>query len=416
MKIGLYVNSLSPKGAAQARFQSAIFEGLLKHNTARHQFVVLAEAVPDGLKNMPNLEQVSLQKNPARARLLKVGERHLCHFGSKVCKHLGKRWLKMSERLWKRAHPEPAYYRQLRELDIRLIWYVNGHELPSWLPFIKTVWDVNHRIHSMYPEFSYTRFKFDGLDQPLSMTKASYLIVGTEEGKRQLTSMFGVYEPKIRVIPFPTPILPESGGVKAELNLGFKHTAPYLFFPARFWPHKNHVVAVAALRVLRERWNIILNLVFSGVDEGNLSHVLNYAEVIGVRDQVRYVGSVSEVELANLYRNALALTFVAAVGPDNLPPLEAMALQCPVIVADVPGAREQFGDACLFFETYDEVSLASQIIRLLDESQLRESLIEKGLRRARQWSTEDYAAEVVKIFDEFESIARSWANNSVLFS
>jgi len=88
--------------------------------------------------------------------------------------------------------------------------------------------------------------------------------------------------------------------------------------------------------------------VFSGADEGNLSYILKHAEALGVREQVDYRGRVSDEALLALYRGALALVFASAVAPDNLQPLEAMALGCPVIAADVPGAREQYGDAALF--------------------------------------------------------------------
>jgi glycosyltransferase involved in cell wall biosynthesis len=313
--------------------------------------------------------------------------------------------------------PEPKYYKQLRELNVRLLWNMNQHELPTSLPFVRTIWDVNHCIHSMYPEYSYTRFTFDGCDGNMaySLARASYVIVGTEEGKRQVVSMFGVHEGKVRVIPFPTPVLSVSRQCSQQVSEAIHHS-PYLFYPARFWPHKNHVVILAALKVLRDQRNIRLRCILSGADEGNLRYVLQYAEKLGVGDQVKYLGVVSDEDLASLYSGALALVYASAVGPDNLPPLEAMSLDCPVITARVPGAREQYGDAALYFDPMSEHELADCINQLLDNKSVREKLMRNGRARAASWTVQDYANAVVSVFDEFASIARAWERCDSVFT
>jgi hypothetical protein len=40
---------------------------------------------------------------------------------------------------------------------------------------------------------------------------------------------------------------------------------------------------------------------------------------------------------------------------------------------------------------------------------LRQSLVERGLKRARQWTGEDYVRSVLAVIDEFEPIRRCWA-------
>lgn len=418
MRIGLYVTSLNPKGVSQARFQTSVLEGLARHNAGRHHFTVFADSDTTGFDDNESFAYVKLRRERKPRGTKDFLKRHFGRVGRSASRVLRLKEGRILEvlRRWRESEKiERPYYAQLRESGIRLMWWVNGHELPSWLPFVKTVWEANHRIHSMYPEYSYTRFRFEGLDTPLSLAKASYLITGTEEGKRQLITMFGVYERKVRVIPFPTPILP-AGSETSRPDLVREIGRPYVFYPARLWPHKNHVVIVAALRILRDKWQLTVNLVLSGVDEGNLSYVLDYAQALGVRNQIVYAGQVSDAHLVSLYKNALALVYASAVGPDNMPPLEAMAVGCPAIVADVPGAREQYGDAALFFDPVDEVALSNLIKQLLDDPSAREVLISKGLTRAGQWSVEDYAAEVFSIFEEFELIARAWGSSEAVFT
>jgi glycosyltransferase involved in cell wall biosynthesis len=85
-----------------------------------------------------------------------------------------------------------------------------------------------------------------------------------------------------------------------------------------------------------------------------------------------------------------------------------MALDCPVITADVPGAREQYGDAALFFHPTDERDLAKQIHSLVVDVDLRNAQIERGRKRAGAWTAEHYVREVLSIIDEFRLIARAW--------
>jgi glycosyltransferase involved in cell wall biosynthesis len=301
----------------------------------------------------------------------------------------------------------------MRDLNIRLLWNMNQHELKVPVPFMRTIWEANHRIHPMYPEYSHTVHGFDGLDAGMadSLARASYVITGTKEGKRQLVEMLGVSEAKVRVIPFPTPILPDPKSESVAAPLG-----RYILYPARFWPHKNHVVILDALKILKQDYSIELPCVFTGADRGNLAYVLSYAKRLGIQDLIDYRGEVTDEELAALYMSAVALVYASAMGPDNLPPLEAMALACPVITADVPGAREQCGDAALYFGSTDERSLVDLLLMLLADKPIRQQQILRGKERITKLSGDDYATAVMNILDEFSAIARAWERCDSMFT
>jgi glycosyltransferase involved in cell wall biosynthesis len=407
MNIGIYLKTLTPASPAGARFQKAVFEGLRGLDTPHYRYVVFSDAEPHGGSADDHIRYVRIAELTRRerwARQAKLAVGGAMRFGLRLI-GAGQGGAHRAIGDW--LAYEPPYYRQLREHNIRLIWNMSEHEMHSFVPFIKVVWDVNYRIHTMYPEYSYAKRGFDSNEAAISTVhRASYVIVGTEEGRRQLVDFYGVHAGKVRVVPFPTPQLAASqptpdGGKRPRGE-------PYLFYPARFWPHKNHAVLIAALKVLRDRSGAAPRCVFSGLDEGNLDYVLRYAQSLGVQDQIDYVGNVPEAELSALYRNAAALVYCSAVGPDNLPPLEAMSLSCPVITADVPGAREQYGDAALFFPPTDEHQLADRIEELMGDPRLRATLVRRGLKRAEAWTADDYARAVVSIFDEFAPIARAW--------
>jgi len=106
------------------------------------------------------------------------------------------------------------------------------------------------------------------------------------------------------------------------------------------------------------------------------------------------LGPVDDAALKALYRNALALVFPSTYEGFGLPPLEAMAAGCPVAASTAPALREVCGDAALFFDPLSPDAIAQALRRLADEPNLRVELVERGRRRAAQF-TWDAAAQAL---------------------
>jgi glycosyltransferase involved in cell wall biosynthesis len=121
------------------------------------------------------------------------------------------------------------------------------------------------------------------------------------------------------------------------------------------------------------------------------------------------LGFVPQEDMAPLYSNAFALTFTTFFGPDNLPPLEAMSLGCPVIASNVPGAKEQLGDGALLVDPKKPEEIAGAIKLLWEDGNFRQDLIKKGLARSQKWTVQDYAQKIFSIIDEFEAVRRCWS-------
>jgi len=147
--------------------------------------------------------------------------------------------------------------------------------------------------------------------------------------------------------------------------------------------------------------------VLTGSDKGQLAHVRSLAHDVGIADLVHFLGFVDNDDLVALYQHAHGLTYLSFFGPENLPPLEAFALGCPVVAADVPGAREQLGDAALLVPPTDPAEMAAAVRRFEDPA-LRQELIERGRRRAKDRTPAGYVGGVLRFLDEFERTRRCW--------
>jgi glycosyltransferase involved in cell wall biosynthesis len=123
------------------------------------------------------------------------------------------------------------------------------------------------------------------------------------------------------------------------------------------------------------------------------------------------LGVVSYEDMVKLYTNSLAFTFASFFGPDNLPPLEAFALGCPVTASRVSGAAEQLGDAVVLFDPANPEDIAEAIFTISHNQQLRARLVRKGAEIALARTPQSYMSQVCNILDKFECIRRCWGHN-----
>lgn len=291
---------------------------------------------------------------------------------------------------------------------IDLLWFPTPDYEPVECPYIFTVWDLEHRAQPYFPEVS-EKGEWNGREKYFSkaLKRASYVITGTEVGKREITGSFGVNPDRVRLLPHPTPSFAlASPGVRplsGHLNL----RPPYVVYPAQFWAHKNHIGLIESVAILRDQ-GLRIDCALVGSDKGNRKHVEKRVRELKIEDQVHFLGFVSREDLVALYQNALALVYPSLCGPENLPPLEAMALGCPVINADIEGAKEQLGDAAVLVRATESSAIADAIKNLSSTPSRRKELIEKGRLRAKGYTEREFTLDLEKIFNEYRVIRGLW--------
>lgn len=309
---------------------------------------------------------------------------------------------------------ESSLDRAARKHGIEVLWTVGFNPIFTELPYITVVWDLQHRLQPWFPEVS-VRGEWDARELTYSwfLRRASVVITGTKVGQKELEQFYQIPLERTRVLPYPTPSFALSAGETSSAVLK-KYGIPenYLFYPAQFWAHKNHANLLLALRQLREDYRLSFPVVFVGSDQGNLSHVKQMTNNLHLDSQAHILSFVPQEDLIALYKNAFALSYVSFFGPDNLPPLEAFALGCPVIASKVPGAEEQLGDAALLVDPRYPDDIALAIKSLYMDRQMRNTLVQRGFKRASEWTGRDYVRGVFQILDEFEGIRRCWGKFS----
>lgn len=182
----------------------------------------------------------------------------------------------------------------------------------------------------------------------------------------------------------------------------------FLLYPAQFWPHKNHVNLLHALKILETQYNLSPPLVLTGADKGNLNHVQGVINQLDLLTRVRLLGFIPDADLAALYRTAAMTVFPSFFGTDNLPPLEALHHGRPVVASDISGARDQLGDAVEYFDPTDPDRIAEQIARVLNDTGLRENIIFKGRALCSARTPDNFIQNVYEVFNRVQSVLTNW--------
>ncbi len=103
--------------------------------------------------------------------------------------------------------------------------------------------------------------------------------------------------------------------------------------------------------------------------------------------RINFIGQVNDTEhLVKLYKSATCLVFPSFYESAGLPPIEAMACNCPVIVSAIPALEEYCGDAALYCDPNNTDDIATKIQYLLKNDTLRNAYRSKGLENAKKYN------------------------------
>lgn len=255
------------------------------------------------------------------------------------------------------------------------------------LPSAVTVHDIQYRH---YPEnFPRLKLAWLRLNVPHSVRRCEVVTVPSEWAKKDLVASFHVDPEKVRVVPFGSEdLFGESPSPADAVRQRYRLERPFFLFPARTYPHKNHRFLVEAYAPLAGEADLVL----TGPPWFRDGEVAAAARRMGLAGSVRHVGLVPRGDLAGLYRGAAALTYPSRFEGFGAPVLEAMALGCPVLASNVTALPEVAGDAGILLDPDDLDGWRDAMARVLHDSALRDGLVEKGRRRASQFSWERSAA------------------------
>jgi glycosyltransferase involved in cell wall biosynthesis len=315
---------------------------------------------------------------------------------------------------------QPAAKKWFDDLGIELMIYPTHDNLSfeTRTPYLQAIHDLQHRLHPEFPEVS-ANGEWERREYTLKniVRYATLLIADSEIGREDILRFYGDYigPDRVKVLPFlPASYLnPNVSELeKQRVRMHYQLPERFLFYPAQFWPHKNHLRVVQALGLIRAQHGVDVPIVLCGSNTGELrrrtfKELMTAAQRLKIEKNIYSLGYVSNGGMSALYAEATALVMPTFFGPTNIPPIEAASFGCPVLTADIRGIREQVGDGAVLVDPRSVESIADGIYRLWEDEDLRQSVSEKLRRRLGCYTQDDFRRRLIEIVGEAKEIVQS---------
>ena len=172
---------------------------------------------------------------------------------------------------------------------------------------------------------------------------------------------------------------------------------PYFFYPANFWPHKNHLgLLVGYHQYLRSQGDQAWDLVLTGADyQGGLGRARETAASLCIADRVHFTGYVSDDELGTIWQQAGALVFPSLHEGFGIPLIEAMHHRIPILTSPAYSLLEIGGSAALYFNPMKPDQIAARMRELASSPALADSLRYLGSARLAKFTDAAESLHVV---------------------
>ena len=192
---------------------------------------------------------------------------------------------------------------------------------------------------------------------------------------------------------------PDQGSVDADrsnLGIGLR---PYMFYPANYWPHKNHRMLLTAYGMFLSRNpESDLDLVFTGALEELEKDLKRAVEQMGLTERVHFLGFLPHEQLEVVWYGCDFLIFPSLYEGFGIPVLEAMSIRKPVLCSNTTSLPEVAGKSALYFDPRKPGDIVNCLERMANDSALREDLSNRGYSRAANFRSETMIHKYLDVF------------------
>lgn len=255
---------------------------------------------------------------------------------------------------------------------------------------LPTIYNPHDLQHLHYPEF-FSPAEIARRDTVYSagVHFSQAVAVASNWVQQDICDHYHVPSAKTQVIPWAPPteaIVDVTPSEIADVQIKYKVTGPFAFYPAYTWPHKNHLRLLEGLALVRDRWNLKVTLVCCGLQTDFWTNIEQRLTSLQLNDQVQFIGHVTGAELRALYSLSqfviVPSLFEAACGPLY----EAWSEGVPAACSSVTSLPEQAGEAALLFDPLSIEEIADVILTLSTRPEIRQDLKTKGAKRLEDFS------------------------------
>jgi len=302
--------------------------------------------------------------------------------------------------LWKKFK-YPKIEKIIGEVD--LLFYPNFTILPSDCSNIIIV--IHDLSYLKFPQYVENKnLLFLKKEVPHALKKAKQIVADSEATKKEIIKNFKISPEKILVIygAISNKFYKKCGSKDIKKNKEkYKIRHNYLLFVGTLEPRKNIIRLLEAYQDLSRSIRNKYQLVLAGSEGWQDKHIIKkIKEVSDSNNRVIVPGYVPEEDLPALYSGAYLFLYPSFYEGFGMPILEAMACKTPVITSNTSSMPEVAGDAALLVNPSNIEEIKESIIKIINDSALRTSLIKRGQKQIQKFSWTKSAEKLIKVFEK----------------
>jgi glycosyltransferase involved in cell wall biosynthesis len=267
---------------------------------------------------------------------------------------------------------------------------------------VKSIIVIHDLTYIKFPEYMQaTNLKYMSKLMPASVRRANHIITVSESSKKDIIEHFGLNPGQVSVIPNAVDhdvFYPRGDAAKVLKKYGLP--AKYIHFHGTIEPRKNVEGLLDAYATLPEETKNEYALVLTGGKGWNdeaIYQKIDFYRASG--HKIILPGYVGGEDLPYIYSSASLFVLPSFYEGFGIPPLEAMACGVPVIVSDNSSLPEVVGGAAIKVKAEDTKALTANMLKILTDKKLAESLSKKGLKQAAKLSWRSSAESLVKLLE-----------------
>ncbi|MFH1655625.1 MAG: glycosyltransferase family 1 protein [Candidatus Omnitrophota bacterium] len=235
------------------------------------------------------------------------------------------------------------------------------------------------------------------------LQESDTIITVSEYSKKEIVKFLGDKTKRVEVVYDSVtdefrPLDKKACFDKVRRSFGLRED--FILYVGNLKPHKNLARLINAYDLLPSSLKQKYQLVIVGRKDETYQQLRKLVDQKELTNNVEFLGLVEDEYLIDLYNTASILVLVSLCEGFGLPALEAMACGTPTIVSDITSLPEIVGDIGVLVDPRDTNLIASKLKHLLTDTSSREILSRKGLLRAKNFSVENMARKILKIFKE----------------
>ncbi len=233
--------------------------------------------------------------------------------------------------------------------------------------------------------------------------RADRIIAVSNFTKGEIVERLHVPEERVRVVyngiaPVYRPMEDRPAIERVKARYGIQ--GPYLLFVGNIEPKKNILALIEAWALLRRESRFQGSLVVVGKKDWHFDAVRQACRRHGVESEVLFTDVVDGDDLPYLYCGAEAFVFPSLHEGFGIPVIEAMACGAPVVASNRASIPEVASGAALLVDPLKPAEIAAAAHSIISDGAVRRWLVEKGLKRAKEFSWERAARETLAVYNE----------------